>query len=126
MQAIVLYDRDCGFCNWSLKRVLSWDRRGRLRPVAIQSDEGERLLAGMDEDERLASWHLVRPDGRVVSAGAAAPELLELLPGGGPLARLTARFPRATARAYRFVADNRSFFGSTLRLRAAPPAEKSR
>ena len=38
----VLYDADCGFCKWSLDKLLAWDRRQRLRPVAIQSAEGER------------------------------------------------------------------------------------
>ncbi len=37
----ILYDADCGFCKWSLDKVLLWDRRGRLRPVAIQSPEGQ-------------------------------------------------------------------------------------
>ena len=123
METTVLYDRDCGFCNWSLRRVLSWDRHRRLRPVPIQSEEGARLLAGMDEAERLRSWHLVRPDGEVLSAGAAFPELVAQLPGARPLARLTARFPGATERAYRFVADHRSFFGSKLHLRAGPPGQ---
>jgi predicted DCC family thiol-disulfide oxidoreductase YuxK len=110
----LLYDRDCGFCRWCLGKVLAWDRRATLRPVAIQTEEADRLLQGMPETERLASWHLVRPDGAVRSAGAAFPELFRLLPGGGPLAALTARAPRATDRAYRWVAGNRSRWGKLV------------
>jgi predicted DCC family thiol-disulfide oxidoreductase YuxK len=110
----LLYDRDCGFCRWCLGKVLAWDRGRRLRPVAIQSDQADRLLAGMPEEERLASWHLVDADGRVRSAGAAFPELLRLLPAGGPLAALTARAPSATDRAYRWVAGNRSRWGKLV------------
>jgi predicted DCC family thiol-disulfide oxidoreductase YuxK len=110
----LLYDRDCGFCRWCLGKVLAWDRGRRLRPVAIQSEEADRLLAGMPEEERLASWHLVDADGRVRSAGAAFPELLRLLPAGGPLAALTARAPSATDRAYRWVAGNRSRWGKLV------------
>ena len=121
METLLLYDADCGFCNWSLRRILSWDRRGHLRPVALQAPEADDLLGGMDEESKLASWHLVTADGRVHSAGEAFPPLLRLLPGGRPLAALTARFPRATDRAYRWVADHRSFFGSKLGLRASPP-----
>jgi predicted DCC family thiol-disulfide oxidoreductase YuxK len=113
-KATLLYDRDCGFCRWCLGKVLAWDRRRSLRPVAIQSEEAGRLLAGMSADERLASWHLVDGDGTVRSAGAAFPELFRLLPGGGPLAALTSRIPRATDRAYRWVADNRSRWGKLV------------
>jgi predicted DCC family thiol-disulfide oxidoreductase YuxK len=107
----LLYDRDCGFCRWCLGKVLAWDRRRSLRPVALQSDEADRLLTGMPEAERLASWHLVDGDETVLSAGAAFPGLFRLLPGGGPLGALTARAPRATDRAYRWVAGNRSRWG---------------
>jgi predicted DCC family thiol-disulfide oxidoreductase YuxK len=113
-QATLLYDSDCGFCRWCLGKVLAWDRRRSLRPVAIQSEEADRLLTGMPEDERLASWHLVEDDGAVRSAGAAFPGLFRLLPGGIPLAALTWRTPRLTDRAYRWVAGNRSRWGKLV------------
>jgi len=113
-QATLLYDRDCGFCRWSLGKVLAWDRRGTLRPVAIQSEEGGRLLAGMAEERRTASWHLVESDGTVRSAGSAFPALFRQLPGGGPFAALTSRAPSATDRAYRWVAGNRSHWGKLV------------
>ena len=75
--------------------ILRWDRHDRLRPVAIQSPEGARLLTDIREEERMDSWHLARPDGSVVSAGAAAAPLAQLLPGGRPLAALFIAFPRA-------------------------------
>jgi predicted DCC family thiol-disulfide oxidoreductase YuxK len=111
----ILYDTDCGFCRWSLNKILAWDRNRRLRPVAIQSPEGQELLAGVGEDQRLASWHLVGPDGVVRSAGAGAGPLARLLPGGRPLAAAFERFPRATDRAYRWVAGHRSGLARTLR-----------
>jgi predicted DCC family thiol-disulfide oxidoreductase YuxK len=114
----ILYDRDCGFCIWSLNRVLAWDRRRRLRPVAIQSDEGQRLLAGMDPADRLASWHLVAPDGTVTSAGAAAEPLARLLPGARPLASLVRSFPGATERVYRWVSEHRGTLANVLRIDA--------
>jgi predicted DCC family thiol-disulfide oxidoreductase YuxK len=117
--APVLYDPDCGFCRVSLALLLRWDRHGRLRPVPLGSEEADALLAGMPEEQRMASWHLVEPGGAeragaVHSAGAAFPPVLELLPGGRPLARLSARFPRASERAYRLVADHRSLLGRAL------------
>jgi predicted DCC family thiol-disulfide oxidoreductase YuxK len=61
----------------------------------------------MDEDRKLASWHLVTADDRIYSAGAAFPPLLRLLPGGRPLAALAAAFPELTERAYERVARAR-------------------
>jgi predicted DCC family thiol-disulfide oxidoreductase YuxK len=114
----VLYDSDCGFCKWALDKILAWDRRHRLRPVAIQSEEGGRLLAGIEPDRRLDSWHLVA-DGEVRSAGAAAPGLFEALPGGRPLAGVLRAFPRATERAYRWVAGHRDLLARLLRIDAS-------
>ncbi|MGH3042198.1 MAG: thiol-disulfide oxidoreductase DCC family protein [Gaiellaceae bacterium] len=106
-QAAILFDARCGYCRRTVERILRWDRRGRLRPVALQDPEADELLGGMDEERKLASWHLVAADGRVYSAGAAFPPLLRLLPGGRPLAALTETFPGLTERAYQWVAHTR-------------------
>jgi predicted DCC family thiol-disulfide oxidoreductase YuxK len=118
---VVLYDTDCGFCRWSLAKLLAWDRHRRLRPVAIQSADGQRLLADLSEAKRLSSWHLVAPEGRLRSAGAAAAPLLRTLPGGAPLAALLERFPSATEGAYAWVAAHRGRLG-----RLIPAAAKRR
>ena len=111
---MLLYDADCGFCRWSTDRILSWDRRGALRAVAIQSEEGEELLAGVDPDRLLASWHLVDQGGRVLSAGEAVAPLAGLLPAGAPVAALARAFPGPTDRAYRWLARHREAFGRFL------------
>jgi len=110
----ILYDPDCGFCRVCVAVLLRWDRDRRLRPVALKSAEADELLAGMPEDEQMASWHLVGGAGRVWSSGAAFSPLFRLLPGAAPRARLTDRFPTASERAYRFVADRRSAFGKPV------------
>jgi predicted DCC family thiol-disulfide oxidoreductase YuxK len=119
--ATVLYDGDCGFCRWSLDKLLIWDRRRRLRPVEIQSDEGQELLdrAGVPAAARLESWHLALPSGAVRSAGAGAAPLAEMLPGGRPLAALFRRFPEPTERSYRWVAANRDRLARLLRIDAS-------
>jgi predicted DCC family thiol-disulfide oxidoreductase YuxK len=113
-QAAILYDADCGFCKWSVDKILGWDRRRVLRPVPIQSEEGARLLAGVPRRKWLASWHLALPSGEVRSAGAAAAPLAELLPGGKPLAFLFRSFPRITDRCYAYVAAHPDRFGRLL------------
>jgi predicted DCC family thiol-disulfide oxidoreductase YuxK len=119
----ILYDSDCGFCRWSLAKLLRWDRRGVLRPVALQDQEAASLLAGMSEGERMASWHLVDAAGEVRSGGAALPGLLRLLPGGSPLASVAERAPRLRDRGYRWVAGHRSWFGRLLSERAKRRAD---
>jgi predicted DCC family thiol-disulfide oxidoreductase YuxK len=111
---VVLYDRDCGFCRWSLAKLLAWDRNRSLRPVALQDPEADRLLAGMGEEQRMGSWHLVEPGGEVRSGGAAFAPLLRRLPGGRPLASLAERAPGAVERGYRFVAGRRDAIGPRL------------
>ena len=95
----IVYDPDCGFCRVCVAVILRWDRDGLLRPVP-----------GDDLD----SWQLVLPDGTVLSAGDAFPQLFRLLPGGAPFAWLTGRFPGAANRGYRWVADHRSAFGKPI------------
>ncbi len=120
-ESLLFYDADCGFCRWSLARLLAWDRHRRVRPVAIQSAEGQRLLGDVSEAQRLSSWHLIGPDGRLHSAGAGAAPLLRTLSGGAPLAALLERFPSATEGAYAWVAAHRGRLG-----RLIPAAAKRR
>ena len=100
----ILYDEDCGFCRVLLAAALVWDRRRSLRPVPIQGPEGTALLAGLDSEQRMASWHLAPPGASPVSAGAAFGPVFRRLPGGEPLARLSERFPGASQRGYEWVA----------------------
>jgi predicted DCC family thiol-disulfide oxidoreductase YuxK len=118
---LVLYDRDCGFCRWTVAWALRRDRAGVLEVAPIQSDTGTRLLADMDPAERLRSAHAVHADGRRSSAGAAMRDVLEALPATRRLGRLAALSDRATELAYRFVANNRSMAG-----RLVPQSAKER
>lgn len=113
-ESVLLYDADCGFCRWSVAKLLAWDRRGRLRPVALQDPQADSLLPDMGLEARMGSWHLVSPDGAVRSAGAAVQPLLRLLPGGAPLAGVASAFPGLTDRAYGLVARNRDRLGRLL------------
>lgn len=105
--SLVLYDGDCGLCKWLLAWLLRFDCAGQLRPMALQRPEAEALLADLDPAERMASMHLVSPDGTRLSAGEALPPLLRLLRGGRLPAAIAARFPRATSAGYRWVATHR-------------------
>jgi predicted DCC family thiol-disulfide oxidoreductase YuxK len=111
----VLYDRDCGFCRWSLRWLRSWDRDGRVRAVALQDAEAERLLGDLDAGDRMASWHLIDAQGRRSSAGAALAPLLRELHGGAALARALEAAPRVADTGYALVARHRSGLGRLVR-----------
>jgi predicted DCC family thiol-disulfide oxidoreductase YuxK len=118
---LVLYDGDCGFCAWALSWILRWDRARLLRPAPIQSEEGQRALAAVPQERRLASWHALDARGELRSGGDALPALFGRLPFAAPLAALAARFPVPAARAYGWVAGHRTPLG-----RLVPGASKRR
>jgi predicted DCC family thiol-disulfide oxidoreductase YuxK len=68
----------------------------------------------MDAELRMASWHLVTPDGRVHSAGEAVAPLAALLPAGKPIAALARAFPGTADRLYAWVANHRDELGRRL------------
>jgi predicted DCC family thiol-disulfide oxidoreductase YuxK len=115
---VLLYDRDCGFCRWSLGPVLRWDRARRLRLVALQSPEAEQLLPGMSQDRRFASAHLVLPNGEVHSGGDALAPLLRLLPRGAPLAVGAEALVPVSRRVYDWIARHRVLLGRPITGRA--------
>lgn len=75
--------------------------------MALQRPEAEALLVDLGPAERMASMHLVAPDGTRSSAGEAMPSLLRLLSGGRLPAAVLERFPRLTSWGYQWVATHR-------------------
>ena len=123
-KGVLFYDGDCGFCRWCVAKVLAWDRDGSVTPLAIQSPEAAELLAGVQPERRLASWHFLDASGAVFSAGAAFSPLLRLLPGGSPLAAFARRYPRGVERVYRVVASNRTLLGALVTNGARARADR--
>jgi predicted DCC family thiol-disulfide oxidoreductase YuxK len=125
-EVTLLYDADCGFCRWSLDKILRRDKAKEILPVPIQSAEGQELLRDMDEDKRMASWHLVDENGRIFSAGAAVPEISRHLRGGAPVGSLAKQFPKSTDRLYRLIARNRHKLGKAIGEQACSVDPSSR
>ena len=111
---VVFYDEDCGWCRWSIARVLALDRRLALQPEPIQGELGEQLLAGIPEAERLQSAHVVTPADTVYSGGDAAAPIAAALPLLTPTAPLLRAFAGPARGAYRFIAGHRSTLGRWL------------
>lgn len=127
----VLYDTDCNICKTITETLMTWDgRRERIRPVPIQSGEGQRLLHAVPPAKRLESFHLVRADGSVVSGGPALAELFRLLPAGGVVAKALELSPTATSRGYEWIAEHRTqlsrFIPRPIKARAGERLSKRR
>ena len=105
---ILLYDSACGFCMWMVSQILRHDTRGAITAVPIQSPRGDELLADLDPELRLASFHAVAGDRRT-SGGDAFVPVLRAVPRLAPLARVVSLVPLPVLRAgYGFVARHRS------------------
>lgn len=113
-QLTVLYDGACRFCRVCVATLLLWDRKRRLYPLEIQSDDGQLLLADVAPPDRLRVAHLVTSDGSLLSGAAAAPELFRALRFGSPLAALSAGLMPLTTAAYHVLTRLRGVIGSML------------
>ena len=83
-RALVVYDRDCGFCRSTVARLRTLDRSGRLRFRPLQDD---RLYAEYPRLTRAAcerDLHLVTEDGAIHAGGAAMREVFARV-GGAPV-----------------------------------------
>ena len=98
------------------------DRRGGLALLGLADPSADRQFEHVSEEERGSSLWLVLPDGRMLSAGAAALGALEWLPATRPLARTAAVLhtqPVAEA-LYALVARNRDLLGRCVPEGPAP------
>jgi predicted DCC family thiol-disulfide oxidoreductase YuxK len=114
---LIFYDRDCGFCRRMLRIVLWLDQKAgaRLSPVALQNPDAQQELPGLDDSERMASWHLKSPSGEIASGGAALAPLIELVGLPHSLASMLRNHPALPDRVYRWVAAHRQLFGRLTR-----------
>ncbi len=108
---LVFYDEECGYCRWSVATLLRFDRDQRLRLIAIQSPRGERLLADVAPEQRLASAHLIDADGQLFSGGDAAAPIAAAMPSLARAAPLLRHLARPVNAGYKLVAANREQFG---------------
>ena len=112
-RAVLLYDADCKLCRFAAHVVATLDRRRSLALLGLGDAAADPMLEDVSEEERNSSLRLVLPDGRMISAGAAALGVLERLPATRPLARAAAALHvRASGRsALLLVARNRDRLG---------------
>jgi len=118
---VLLYDAACKPCRFTARTVVRLDRREALALLPLQDPSAAPLLAALPAEERIASWRLATPDGRLVGHGAALPELLLAMRRTRLLGRVLARVPdRALDRAYALVARSRGLLGRLVPDGPAP------
>lgn len=108
MEAYLLYDADCGVCTFAKRVVTTFDLRKRIEAVPLQDPRTHRLLAGMKEDARWSTFHVVR-GGKTASGGDGLLEIGGLLLNDR-VPTLAAEIPllrRASDRIYAFIAGLR-------------------
>jgi len=119
VKTLLLYDRDCGFCNWLVQQAQRLDRYGHLEVSPLQSPG---LLARYQISPAAAelSLHVVTPDGRVHQGGAAIRMVLRALPWLWPAYYLwlIPGVPWLMDRLYYTVARHRHRLGRWLGLAA--------
>jgi len=87
-QAVVIYDGACGLCRGGITWISRRAVRGELEFLPCQSAERRVRFPSIEEARCLQAIHLVLPDGRVLAADAAIPEILGRLRGWRWLAGL--------------------------------------
>lgn len=121
VEPVVLFDGECGLCQWSVRWIVARDAEGRFAFAPLASPVGRSLLGSGEgstwEDAAAAdSVVVVTEDGPLIRSDALI-AVLSALPGWGWAARLLGLVPRPLRDgAYRLVAWSRR------RVLPSPPA----
>ncbi|MEM6430570.1 MAG: DUF393 domain-containing protein [Deinococcota bacterium] len=114
-KTLVLYDGDCGFCQWSVNLALKLDRHNRLEPRPLQTPGllEQHNIARQDAETAL---HVVMPSGQVVRAGGAIQAIICELPlwRGAQVLWFVPGFGKLADWLYARVAANRHVLGKWL------------
>lgn len=126
----IIWDGDCGFCQWSVQRLMRRDRHGRFDDVPRQRATQPPMTPELMErtSREVVVW---TRDGELLG-GADAVLFVLGETGWGFMARLLAKRPCIGLMrwGYRWVADHRLLISRLLRLPAtctisAAPRPKS-
>lgn len=131
-QPVLLYDGDCGLCNWIVRRLLALDEAGRLRYAPLQSKPAQAYLRRQglpttdfdslvfvpDWDDPAPGGHRLRTDGALAAWAAA---------GGGRVVGSIKFLPVALRDfGYRLVARSRYALFGKYRPHPLPKPEWER
>jgi predicted DCC family thiol-disulfide oxidoreductase YuxK len=90
---VLAYDADCGPCT-SFKHFVHFiDTQRQVDFISLIEADETGLLDKIPRSARHASFHLVFPDGEILSGSSAIPSLIELLPHGKTISRVITSTP---------------------------------
>ncbi len=119
---VVMFDRDCGLCLATARRLRRWDRHGRLEMLSLQDAARSDRPVVADAARRhpvLDELHVLdETSGRIDAGGAAALAIAAALPGGWLIRPFRGFLPIRwiVGAAYGLVARNRHRIGRGLGL----------
>jgi len=113
LQPVVIYDGECRFCQWSLRRIRKLDRDGLFEYLPRQAQEVDERFPRLSESDFNTGLRFIRASDEIRVGADALYEIYRRLPIYRHLAWVY-RLPilRQLIRAgYAFVARNRHRFG---------------
>ncbi len=93
LRYLLVYDGDCGPCT-KFKRAIDFlDTYRKLDYLSLVEADEKGVLDSVPPNLWHRSFHLVSPEGMVLSGAKALPGLIGLLPTGRPISRLMVLAP---------------------------------
>ncbi len=105
----VLYDGECGFCNYWVQWILARDRKDQFLFASLQSDFGQQFLSerGLNQ-KQFNTLYLWKPQGFYMVKSKAVIHIAKILGGTYRLATILGIFPTFFSdKIYDLVAANR-------------------
>jgi predicted DCC family thiol-disulfide oxidoreductase YuxK len=99
---LLAYDADCGPCTRFKQVVQFLDSYGKFDFESLIEADEEGFLDAISKSMRHSSFHIVSPNGIVLSGAQAIPTLIEQLPFGRPISRFVTSVP-AGVKAIEFI-----------------------
>ncbi len=126
-QHTILYDRDCGICQWAMEWVVRLDKKRRFACVPSQEADLGALAPGLSAERCATEMVVVSATGEVCGGGDAVRFISRRLPLMNlvwPLMEAPG-LRQAVDRGYRWIAENRLRLSVKLGRDACPrPPDK--
>lgn len=115
-RAVLIYDGECPVCKKTVAWITENMRKDAFEMVACQAEEARQRFPFIEKAVCMQAMQLILPDGEVLDAEKALPEILKRLKRYSPAAALF-NLPGSETLSrsfYRWFADNRYHIANVL------------
>jgi len=115
-KAVLIYDGDCPVCAETVRWIRENERKDSFEMLPCQSGEARKRFPFIEPAACMRAMQLILPDGEILSAEKALPEILKRLKRYSPAAALFS-LPGSEILSrsfYRWFADNRYHLAEVL------------